>query len=104
MRIVEKDLEVIEGERIRLVGIEEEVMREKIDMIGNERKFEKSREEREEKEKKERRINIIDDKVEEIIDKEIGIVKMEKRNGKIKGMIIEEVNIGEDEIFVRKNV
>src|SRR5690606_19820594 len=104
MRIVAQDFAVLAGAGLGFVGVDDQIMRATVALLGHERPLETRREASTATATQARRLHLLDDPVTALFDQPAGVVPMAARHCTLQGAILEAANIGEDAIFISQHV
>src|SRR5208337_2321323 len=101
VRIIAQDLAVLAGAGLRLVRVDDEIVRPlRIDVLGHERPFESGRKARPAAPAQARGLHLGDDPVAALVDERLGPVPVSPRPRAFQAAVAEAVEIGEDAILV----
>src|SRR5262245_24706019 len=103
MWVVAHDLAILAGAGLRFVGIDHEIMRPPIGLLGHERPFETGREAGASAAAQARGLDLVDDPIAALVEDRFGAVPSAARAGTRKGPVVQTVEICEDAILVLKH-
>src|SRR5262245_55325830 len=100
MRIVAENLAVLAGAGLRLIGIDDEIMRPTVGLLGHERPFQPGRESGAAASAQPRRLHLVDDPIATLLQNRLGAVPRAARPRALETPVVEPVEIREDAILV----
>ena len=100
MRIVPHDLPVLAGARLRLVGVDDEVVRAPVGLLGHERPFQAGREARAAATAQAGALHLVDDPIAAHLQEELGSVPGAALLRGLEPRRVKAVEIGEDAILI----
>ena len=103
MRIVAHDVAVLAGARLRLVGVDDEVVRPAIALLRHEGPLQAGREARATPPAQARRLHLRDDPVAALFDETLGPVPVAAFHRTLQRPVVNAVDVGEDPILVSKH-
>ncbi len=103
VRIMAHDLAVLAGAGLRLVCVDDEVMRTTIRFLRHEGPLETGREACAAATAKAGGLHLVDDPVTALFEDLLGAVPVAARHGALQGLVLEAVNIGEDAILISQH-
>ena len=100
VRIVPHDLAVLARAGLGFVGVDDEIMRPAVGMLGHERPFEPGREPGAAAPAQPRRLHLVDDPVAPLFQEGLGAVPGAARARAFQAPVVQAVEVGEDAILV----
>ena len=100
MRIVPHDLPVLAGAGLRLVGVDDEVVRPPVRLLRHERPFQAGREAGAAAAAQARLLHLVDDPVAALVEEELGFVPGPAPARGLEARRVEAVEVGEDAVAV----
>ena len=104
MRIVPHDLPVLAGAGLRLVGVDDEVVRAAVRLLRHERPFEPGREAGAAAPAQARLLHLVDDPVAALVEEEPGFVPGAALARRLEARRVQAVEVGEDAVAVVQHV
>ena len=100
MRVVPHDLAILAGAGFGLVGVDHEIMRPAVRLLGHERPFEPGREAGAAAAAQPRGLHLVDDPVAALLQHRLGAVPGAARARAFEAPVVETVEIGENAVLV----
>src|SRR5215467_9616586 len=100
MRIVPHDLAVLAGTGLGLIGVDREIMRAAVGLLGHERPFQAGRKTGSAAATQPRSLHLIDDPIAALLEDDLGAVPGATRARPLEAPVVEAVEIGEDAVLV----
>ena len=103
MRVVAHDLAVLAGAGLGFIGVDHEIMRPAVRLLGHERPLESGREASAPAPAQPRGLHLVDDPIAALLQDGLGAVPGAARASSLKAPIIEAIEILEDAILIREH-
>src|SRR5262247_4157413 len=103
MWVVAHDLAVLAGAGLGFIGVDHEIMRPTVGLLGHERPFESGWKAGATAPAQPRGLHLVDDPIAALVQDGLGAVPGAARAGALEAPVVEAVEIREDAIFVREH-
>ena len=102
MRIVAHDVAILAGARLRLVGVDHEIVRPVLHFLGHEGPLHAGREARAATAAQARLLHLVDDRVDAPVEDRLGVVPGAASTGAGQAPVVDAVEVGEDAVPCRR--
>src|SRR6516165_6268978 len=103
VRIVAHDLAVLAGAGLGFIGVDHEIMRPAVGLLGHERPLESGRKAGAAASAQPRGLHLIDDPIAALLQDGLGAVPSTARTGALEAPVVEAVEVLEDAVFIREH-
>src|SRR6516162_142723 len=103
MRVVAHDLAVLAGAGLGFIGVDHEIMRPAVGLLGHERPLESGRKAGAAASAQPRGLHLIDDPIAALLQDGLGAVPSTARTGALEAPVVEAVEVLEDAVFIREH-
>src|SRR5262249_928995 len=103
MRVVAHDLAVLAGAGLGFVGVDHEIMRPAVRLLGHERPFESGRKTGPPPSGQSRGLPLVDDPIAALLQDGFGAIPGAARASSLKAPVVEAIEICEDAVLVREH-